>query len=408
MRIPRVYRQHWDWATVLPVVLLLTIGSLSIYSATHQPESARYGHFWRHLVALTLGLGAFAVCLFVPLRVWEDSAWIAYGAALLVLAAVLFLGVEEYGARRWFRAGPLRFQPSEFAKLALIAALARFLSGKRIDLGRASHLAVALGLVLMPMALVLREPDLGTSGAFPGLALVMLLWAGLPWLTLVVLVSPLLTLAMTGTWYLWVAFLALVAVWFHRVRLSWFLLGLVAAVNALVFFGAPRVIQKLEPYQQARIASFLNPDADPAGAGYQVMQSKIAIGSGRAMGKGYLRGTQNILAFLPQQHTDFIYSVVGEEWGFAGSVLVLFLFGTLVLRALYIGRTCRSDFASLLASGIAGLVLYHASVNIAMTMGLFPVTGLPLPFLSYGGSFLITMMAGFGLLENIAVHRYEY
>ena len=260
----------------------------------------------------------------------------------------------------------------------------------------------------MPMALVLREPDLGTSGAFPGLALVMLLWAGLPWLTLVVLVSPLLTLAMTGTWYLWVAFLALVAVWFHRVRLSWFLLGLVAAVNALVFFGAPRVIQKLEPYQQARIASFLDPDADPAGAGYQVMQSKIAIGSGRAMGKGYLRGTQNILAFLPQQHTDFIYSVVGEEWGFAGSVLVLFLFGTLVLRALYIGRTCRSDFASLLASGIAGLVLYHASVNIAMTMGLFPVTGLPLPFLSYGGSFLITMMAGFGLLENIAVHRYEY
>lgn len=408
MRVPRIYRQHWDWAVVLPAFLLLAIGSMAIYSATHQPESARYGHFWRHVVALVLGLGAFSVCLLVPLRFWEDSSWIAYGVALFLLAMVLVLGVDEYGARRWFRAGPLRFQPSEFAKLALIAALARYLSGKRIDLGRGSHLAAALGIVLVPMALVLKEPDLGTSGAFPGLALVMLLWAGLPWLTLVVLVSPLVSLALTGTWYFWVVFIALLAGWFHRVRLSWFLLGLVALVNAVVFFGAPRVIARLEPYQQARIASFLDPDADPAGAGYQVLQSKIAIGSGGVAGKGYLRGTQNILSFLPQQHTDFIYSVVGEEWGFAGSALVLLLFGTLVLRALYVSRTCRSPFASLFAAGLAGLVLYHAAVNIAMTMGLFPVTGLPLPFMSYGGSFLITMMAGLGLLENIAVHRYEY
>lgn len=408
MRIPRVYRQHWDWWVILPALLLLVAGVLAVYSATHHPESPRHGYIWRHLVSVALGLGVFAFFLFLPLRLCEDWAWIGFAVSLALLMLVMVLGVEEYGARRWFRVGPLRFQPSEVAKLALVAALARFLGGKRTDLSHPRALFAALGMVLVPALLVLKQPDLGTSGAFPGLALVMLAWAGIPRLAMVVALSPLITLACMHHWWAWILVMLLLAVWFRRAQLSWYLIGAFTAVHAALFFTAPRILERLEPYQQQRITTFLNPGSDPSGAGYQVLQSKIAIGSGMAVGKGYLRGTQNVLSFLPQQHTDFIFSVVGEEWGFLGALLVIGLFTMLVLRAFYLGRTCRSPFGSFAAVGIGGLFLYHAGLNMAMTMGLFPVTGLPLPFLSYGGSFLLTIMASLGMLQNIAVHRYEY
>jgi len=393
---------------VLPVLSLLALGMLAVSSATHHPESPRHGYFVRHLVSILLGFGVFGLFLFLPVRLWEDWAWLVYGVSILLLVVVLLLGVNEYGARRWFRAGPLRFQPSEFAKLALVFVLARYLSGKRVDLTRPRHLGAALGLALLPFLLVLKEPDLGTAGAFPGLTLGMLIWAGLPWLTLVVLVSPFVTLAVMHYWYLWILFMIGLAAWLRRARLSWFLLALCLAVNGGVFWAAPRVIQRLEPYQQQRIATFLNPEADPSGAGYQVLQSKIAIGSGRVLGKGYLRGTQNVLAFLPMQHTDFVFSVVGEEWGLLGGVTVILCFILIAGRGLHLGRYARSPFGSLLAIGLTGLICYHAVINMAMTMGLFPVTGLPLPFLSYGGSFMLTMMSGWGLLLNLSVHRYEY
>ncbi len=408
MHIPREYRQHWDWWLVLPALVLILAGVLSVYSATHHPESPRHGYIWRHLFSVGLGVGVFALFLFVPLRLCEDWAWIGYAASLGLLLLVAFLGVEEYGARRWFRVGPLRFQPSELAKLALVAALAQALSGKRADLSRPRALFITLGVILAPTLLVLKQPDLGTSGAFPALALVMLVWAGIPKLALVVLLSPLVTVACMHHWWVWAAFLLILTVWFRRGQLSWFLIGAFNAVHTGLFFTAPRLLAHLEPYQQQRIVTFFNPESDPSGAGYQVLQSKIAIGSGMIAGKGFLRGTQNVLSFLPQQHTDFIFSVVGEEWGFVGALLVLSLFAVLVLRAFYLARTCRSAFESFAAVGIGGLMLYHAGLNMAMTMGLFPVTGLPLPFLSYGGSFLLTMMAALGILQNIAVHRYDY
>lgn len=408
LRLPRVYRQHWDWVLTLSALGLLLFGFLSVYSATHHPDSARHGYIWRHAVALFLGLGAFSVFLLLPLRLWEDWAWLVYGGSLVLLLVVLVFGVEEYGARRWFRAGFFRFQPSEFAKLALIAALARFLSGKRVDLSRPGTLAAALGLVLVPMVLVLKEPDLGTSGAFPGLAIPMLIWAGIPWMALFLLVSPLLTLVCMHHWYLFAPFLAGSLAYLWRSRLPRFWVALFLVGHAALFYGAPRVISHLEPYQQARITSFLDPESDPSGSGYQVLQSKIAIGSGQVAGKGYMKGTQNALAFLPQQHTDFIYSVVGEEWGFLGSLAVVLLFGVLLVRGVHVARTSRSPFGSFVAVGVCGLVFYHSSLNMAMTMGLFPVTGLPLPFLSYGGSFLLTVLGGLGQLENIAVHRYDY
>jgi rod shape determining protein RodA len=407
MRIPRAYRR-WDRWIALAAALLLLLGILAIYSATHHPDSPRHGYIWRHGAAVMLGFCAFVVCFLLPLRLFEDWSWILYGATLVLLVVVLVVGVEEYGARRWFRAGPLRFQPSEFAKLALIVALARFFSGKRVDLSRSRDLWTAFALTVVPFVLVLKEPDLGTSGAFWGIALPMLVWGGIPRVALFLVLSPLLTLALARFWPLWGGFLFLAVAWLWRTRLPRAVLALFVAVQAGLFVGGPWVKGRLEPYQQARIESFLNPESDPAGAGYQVLQSKIAIGSGQVAGKGYLRGTQNVLSFLPQQHTDFIYSVVGEELGYWGGTLVIGLFALLIMRGLHIARTARSPFGSFVAVGVCGLVFYHAGLNMAMTMGLFPVTGLPLPFLSYGGSFLLTMMGGLGLLQNVAVHRYDW
>jgi rod shape determining protein RodA len=406
--IPPIYRRRWDHVILACALLLILAGFLAINSATHHPDSPRHGYIWRHLAGFLLGGVALTFFLFLPLRLWEDWAWLIYGVGIFLLLAVLFLGVNEYGARRWFRLGFIRFQPSEFAKLALIATLARYLSGKRVDLARPTHLAAALGLALVPFLLVLKEPDLGTAGAFLGLTLPMLIWAGIPRITLFALLSPLITLALMHHWPVWALFLVLAAAVLWRSRLSWGVVGGFVGAHLLLFFGAQRIMAHLHPYQQARITTFLNPESDPSGAGYQVLQSKIALGSGMLFGKGYLKGTQSALSFLPQQHTDFIYAVVGEEWGFLGCAALVLLFFALCLRILHVARHARSPFASFLAVGTCGLIFYHAALNMAMTMGLFPVTGLPLPFVSYGGSFLIVMMAGLGQLENIAVHRYDY
>ena len=408
MRIPRAYRRNWDWWLLLAALVLILAGFGAIYSTTHHPDSPRHGYIWRHLGAFILGGGVFVLFLFLPLRLWEDWAWLTYGISLALLALVLVLGVNEYGARRWFRAGFFRFQPSEFAKLALIAVLARFLSGKRSDLSRLPTLSAAVGLVTAPLLLVLKEPDLGTAGAFPGLALPMLIWGGIPRIALFLLISPVVTLALLHHWVIWLFFLALSALIFWRGRLSWALLAAFLVAQTGLHFLAPVVLSRLQPYQQARITTFLHPEADPSGAGYQVLQSKIAIGSGEIVGRGFLKGTQSGLAFLPQQHTDFIFSVLGEEWGFVGSLVVLLLFGLVVLRSFHVARQCRSPFASFVLVGVGGLIFYHAVLNMAMTMGLFPVTGLPLPLVSYGGSFLLTVMAGLGQGQNAAVHRFDY
>lgn len=408
MRIPREYRQHWDWTILLTAAALVAVGILAVYSATHHPESARHGYIVRHMVSVGIGAFAFAVMLFIPLRLWEDTGYGVYILSLLMLIAVLLLGVEEYGARRWLRIGFLRFQPAELAKLAVIMAIARYLSGKRVDLTRTSSQALVLGMAAVPGLLVLKQPDLGTAGSFIAIALLMLMWGGIPKTSLLLLLSPVITLALVRHWWAWGIFLAVSAVILWRVRFHWVVVGIFVLLQGALFLGAPMAVQKLRPYQQARITAFLNPEADPSGTGYQVLQSKIALGSGQIVGKGYLRGTQSSLAFLPQQHTDFIYSVVGEEWGFVGGTAVLVLFAVLLARGIIVARNSRSPFSGFLAVGICGMIFYHAVLNMAMTMGMFPVTGLPLPFISYGGSFLLTSLAAVGLMLNVSVHRYDY
>ncbi|MBD3162533.1 MAG: rod shape-determining protein RodA [Candidatus Eisenbacteria bacterium] len=411
MRAPgpyRAYLRRFDWGIALAAFALVLIGLYAVYSATQFPDSPREDLFLRHLLALPVALGAMLVMMAIPLRTLEDLAWPIYGGCLLILLLVLLVGMEAYGARRWLVFGPVRLQPAEIAKIGTIIALANYLARKRRSPDQIRTLFAALGLIALPLLLILRQPDLGTAGAIPALGIGILLWAGLPMVHLLVLASPLLGLALRPLPILWGLFVvaSLAVLW--RRRVSGLVLALFLLVHGGLFLGAPVVWDRLEPYQRDRITTFLQPEGDPGGAGYQIIQSKITIGSGWIWGKGPLAGTQKALAFLPQQHTDFIFGVIGEELGFLGTSVTLLLFLLLILRAFRLVVQCRSPFAGLLAGGLGSLLLYHVGVNLAMTVGLLPVTGLPLPFLSYGGSFLVAMFAVVGLLLNVSAHRFDY
>ena len=411
MRLPasvRIYRRALDPFLLVGTAALVLLGFLAIYSATEFPDSARAGYFVRHLLTLPAALCVMLIAMALPLRVLDDLAYVLYGGAILLLIAVLVVGTEVYGARRWLGVGPIRVQPSEIAKIAVCLGLAHFLVAKKRDPGRLSDLLVALSLFLLPLLLVLRQPDLGTSGAFAAVGLAMLLWSGLPWLHLLLLLSPLAGLILCTHRFIWGGFLAVSSVALWRIRLPWLVLAGFILVQVAIVVGAPMFWGHLEPYQKARLTTFENPERDPSGGGYQILQSKIAMGSGGIWGKGYLKGTQKALAFLPQQHTDFIFSVVGEEFGFLGCLATILCFLLLIVRGYYLALHCRSPFSGLVAVGVSTLLLYHAGVNMAMTVGLLPVTGLPLPLVSYGGSFLVSVFGMIGLLMNVSAHRYAY
>ncbi len=397
----------WEMGIVVPTVLLLLIGLLTVFSATALAHAGGIGMTLRHLLSIAIGiLGAFTLAQ-VPPRALEDFSPLFYAVSVFLLVVVLFAGEVSGGAGRWLGVGPVRFQPSEPAKLATILFLAHYLSGKRCDLRRFVPLIGALGLLGLPWLLVLKEPDLGTALAFVAFGGAMLVWAGMTWMTLFVLVSPLI-IALASRWILvWVPFLAASVLLLRWRRVPWVLVGVFAVVLAAIAFETPRLWNHLQPYQRARLSTFLEPERDPTGAGYQVIQSKIAIGSGGITGQGYGRGSQKALSFLPRQHTDFIFSVIGEEWGFVGAVTTLGLFGVLLLRSLARARVVRSRFGSLVAVGVISLLFYHVAINIAMTVGLAPVTGLPLPFISFGGSFMVTTLAGMGLLLGMIARRRE-
>jgi rod shape determining protein RodA len=413
------FGQFWAPGIILPVAALTLGGALMVYSATVQCPGGLQGLFVRHLIAALLGGFGAVVLAWLPTRALDDLSPLFYAASLALLFLVLLVGDAHAGARRWLVLGPVRLQPSEPAKIAFVLYLAHFLARKRCNLRGFWSLAGALLLIVLPFVLVLREPDLGTALTFPAIGLVMLLWGGLPWLTLFVLASPLVTVLLASVKFLidappsprvllWIPFVALGVFLLRRRRVSWVLVLLFAVLQVGIALETPRLWDSLAPYQQARVSTFIYPERDPTGTGYQVIQSKIAIGSGCLSGQGFGRGSQKALSFLPRQHTDFIYSVVGEELGFLGGFCVLLLYGVLLLRATAVARETRSRFGSLVAVGVAALIFYHSAVNIAMTLGLAPVTGLPLPFLSFGGSFLVTSLAAVGLLVGVAARRREY
>jgi rod shape determining protein RodA len=354
-----------------------------------------------------LALGAAWVAMMIPFRVYDSLAWPAYAVSVLMLAAVLVVGTSAMGAKRWLDVGPIRFQPSEFAKIATVWLLARRFDSPRLDLRRMRDWLPPLLLVLVPLGLVAKEPDLGTSLSFPVILVAMYFWAGMPLGQLALGLSPVLNVVLffvTGSlWWFGGLFVALLAL----VRPRPVVLAVMLVINAGVAYAVPHLWAHMHDYQRRRIETFLNPGNDPYGAGYQIIQSRIAIGSGGVLGKGYLKGSQKALAFLPMRHTDFIYSVVGEELGLLGSLTVVLLYALLILRGYRIALHARSTFAGLMAVGLVTALFFHIMVNMLMTIGWAPVTGLPLPLISYGGTALLVNAIQIGLLQNVAFRRRE-
>jgi len=427
-----------DVPLLLSALALVGVGLLTVYSATSIP-GAHQGLWARQLVwALAAIAVAWAVAR-MHYRVFDTLAWPLYGISLLLLVLVLAKGSSAYGARRWLDLGPLHFQPSEIAKVAVVLVLARRFDQEKLDLRRFRKWFLPLAITLVPFALVAKEPDLGTSLSFPVILVVMYFWAGMPVARLLLGLSPVLSAVLfflTGslTWAVAIVLvpLALASVaglagalgralrrrqlgekfreLYPREPRTRLRLGLLAAallLNGGVIYALPHAWEHLAAYQKRRIETFLNPGSDPYRAGYQVLQSRIAIGSGGVTGTGYLRGTQKGLAFLPMRHTDFIFSVVGEEWGLMGTLTVMLLYALLVMRGFRLALVARSRFASLLAVGVVSSLFYHIMVNILMTIGWAPVTGLPLPLISYGGTALVATGVQIGLLQNVAIRRTE-
>jgi len=412
-------------ANLLLVVLyaLLCIASLSILWSVTEGIRGPYemtdpgvpkAVFWRQVVWIAAGWVALLIAARVPLNVLEEGSPFIFLGAVLLLLLVLMVAPEVAGSRRWFALGPIRLQPSEPAKVALLLILARVFG--RSDPSGRQLLPVAGSLVLtmVPMVLVLQEPDLGTSLVFAAIWLGVVFWFGLSWVVLLSVGSPLVSAVLSfyserivdSPWPWGVYLLILLsALYVARFRLLESFLLILANIGSGI--GASVLWEGLKPYQQARVLSFFQPELFRYETGYQAIQSKIAIGSGGLFGTSYLQGTQKGLAFLPERHTDFIFSVVGEELGFFGAMLLLSLFLGIVLKGLSIARAARKPFSSHLAIGVVTYFVFHVLVNISITTGLLPVTGLPLPFMSYGGSNFLISSFMLGLLVNIGSRSFE-
>lgn len=366
MRLDRRLITHFEWLFPLLALAICALGELTVYSATHAPGQQGFSPLaGRQLTWLAGGVvGMVAVLLFDYRRV-ERSAWIVYAVILVLILLVPVVGRVGGGSRRWITLGPVSIQPSEFMKLGLVIVLARWFSRGPGGARGLRDAFVPLVLTAVPGVAVLAQPDLGTVAVMGIVAVTMLMLGG--------------------------------------IRLRW-----LALLASPVLVAAPLLWGHLKPYQQQRILTFINPEGDPLGAGYHVIQSIIAVGSGEVWGKGFLHGTQNKLQFLPEQHTDFIFSVFAEEWGFVGGITLMVLYGSLVLRGLVIASRARDRFGALMVLGVTAIVFWQAVVNIGMTTGILPVVGIPLPFFSYGGSSALMLLVGVGLVMNVAMRRYFF
>ncbi|MEH6527395.1 MAG: rod shape-determining protein RodA [Sneathiella sp.] len=352
----------WDmnWGFILLICATASVGFLMLYSAASgnlEPWASR------QMMRFGTGLVLMFVVALVDIRIWLNLAYPLYAVALLMLGAVEIMGVVGMGARRWVEIGPIQLQPSEIMKITLIMAIARYFHNIGLeDVRKIRWLIPPLLLVAAPVALVLRQPDLGT-------ALLLIAGAGI------------------------VFFVAGVSLWMFA--------AVVGIAVPAIFFG----YQFLHEYQQKRILTFLNPENDPLGAGYHILQSKIALGSGGVFGKGLLQGTQSHLNYLPEMRTDFIFSMLAEEFGMIGGLLLFALYVLLIAYGYAIAYRSRNHFGKLLAIGMAGVFFLYIFINVAMVMGLVPVVGVPLPLISYGGTAMLTLLVSFGLIMSVYLHR---
>ncbi len=357
---------HFDWTLLGIILLIASIGIINLYGTTAHAEVLGTPAYLKQIFWLLIGFALMITIAFIEYRFYSDFAYIVYTIALVLLVAVLGYGIITSGAQRWVKIGPISFQPSEFVKISLILALAKFFHRPPAPEGYSlRNLTFPFLLLLLPMVLILKQPDLGTAIILFLVFFSVLLFVKIRW-------SSLLALFLVGTSIL------------------------------------PLVWRFLKEYQKRRIITFFNPDLDPLGAGYHLIQSKIAVGSGGITGKGFMQGTQCKLGFLPEQQTDFIFSVLGEEWGLIGSLILVSLYLALILWGLRIAVQSKDRFGAILSFGVVAMLFWHAFINIGMVLGLMPVVGIPLPLLSYGGSFLVSTLIGIGLLLNVSMRRYLF
>jgi rod shape determining protein RodA len=404
-----VRRWAVDLRLVFAVGTLSLFGIAMIYSAgqVHIPNPVTDEAWVRQSMWFALALVAFTLLARVPLRWIEWVAVPAYVMSVVLLAITLVIGTGSgtaAGVRSFIDLGFMSFQPSEVAKLATVLVVARLLAQRENPLLSLRDLVVPSALVALPLALVMLQPDLGTAMAFVGILFAMLFWAGTPMTLLLLVASPVVGLFLSYDTAIWSWYIIGVigVLYLYRYRLFLFeSVALVLANFASATISRP-LWNSLATYQQNRILVYLNPEVDPRGAGYQIIQSKVAVGSGGLGGQGFLVGPQKRYDFLPEQHTDFIFSVVVEELGFVGTLATIVAFGYALSRLVRLAEESHDPFAGLVLLGIFGAWLVHVFVNIGMTVGLVPITGIPLPFVSYGGTFLLMSWVAVAIAVRVA------
>jgi rod shape determining protein RodA len=394
--------QQLDWQLLGTIIILTGLGGVMIRSA--ELNNGRTDWWWHWIIG---GIGLTLIFMISRWR-YENLIqwhWVVYGITIIGLIAVMFMGSTANGAQRWINILGFQVQPSEFAKIGLIISLAAILHSEPAS----TLMAVVrtLGVAAVPWLFVFLEPNLGTSLVFGAITMGMLYWgnANPGWLMLMIspIVSAIIFNAYLPAWFFWVAAMAYIG-WRS---FSWPILGALGAlvVNGLAGGLGHMLWGLLKDYQKDRLLLFLDPDKDPLGGGYHLIQSKIAIGAGELWGRGLHQGTQTQLRFIPEQHSDFIFSAIGEELGFIGCLCVLFAFWFLCLRLVIIAQTAKENFGSLIAIGVLSMIVFQTIVNIGMNIGLAPITGIPLPLLSYGRSALLANFLGLALVESVANHR---
>ena len=344
------------------IIIVAIIGSLSVFSI-YSTESGNFSFYTKnHLTRFLVFFSMFLILSFIRVSAWYRQAYIFYILGILLLLFVMFFGISASGSKRWINLFIMNLQPSELMKIAVIVCFARYYHRiQSSDIQSYKYLLQPIILLLIPCYLVITQPDLGTAILIAGSGLAIIWLAGL--------------------------------------NLKYFVYS-----GLILLVSLPFVVSILKPYQKSRILTFFNPERDPLGAGYQIIQSKIAVGSGGFLGKGFLQGTQSYLEFLPEKHTDFIFTLFSEEFGFVGSIILIFLYALLIYRIIRIGFLSRSFFAKLYCFGFASALFLYIFVNIAMVLGLLPIVGAPLPIMSYGGSSMLSIMLGLSIVMSCKIY----
>ncbi|MBO6536046.1 MAG: rod shape-determining protein RodA [Balneolaceae bacterium] len=408
--------REFNWVILTVWLLLTCIGLVAIYSATQGPVSEFLpahiqSNFIKQLAFVVVSILVMLGVQFVSPRTFMQLSYVAYFIGIVLMVLTLIFGNEINGAKSWFRIGPFGFQSSEFMKIATILAVANYLTSRRnISVENIRYALISVLIIIIPTGLVIAQNDFGTAIIFIALIPVMLFWSGLPYGVSLFIVSPAIILYLTVlNWQLGLlSAVVLTGIVFFIQRRKWltitsFITGILTVIGVRL-----ALTEVLQPHQIARITAFTNPSYDPTGAGWNVIQAKTAIGSGGISGKGFLEGTQTQLRFLPEQWTDFVFCVIGEEFGFIGAGLVVILFMILFLRLLRIAGTHKHPFAQLVTVSVTAVYFIHFFINVGSATALLPVIGIPLPFISYGGSAFLTNTIMLAIILNMDFHKREF